>query len=401
MLEQNHRKDVMLQNRKETNMNKIDYEEVLKFYKDKRILVTGNTGFKGAWLTYILLHAGATVIGYSLKPPTEENLFTIAGLINRRDFTQIYADVRNLNEMKKVFGVFQPEIVFHLAAQPIVREGYKDPVNTYSINVMGTVNVLECIRNTRDEKGALIVRSFLNVTTDKVYRNNEWEWGYRETDFLDGLDPYSNSKSCAELVTHSYKDSFFADGKIGISTARAGNVIGGGDFSKDRIIPDCVRALQSNGIINVRNPYSTRPYEHVLEPLFAYMLVAKAQYEDEKYAGYYNVGPNDINCVTTGDLVTLFCKQWNKNNSTTFVSWKSITEKNAPHEANFLKLDCSKIKAVFGWQPQWNIDKAVEETVKFVKVWKSRGNIQEEMNREIREFIVAESSEKYQRIISA
>lgn len=369
------------------DMNKINYGEVLKFYKGKKVLITGNTGFKGSWLTHILLNAGALVTGYSLKPSTEPNLFTIAELEGRKGLDQIYANVRDLATMKKVFLKADPEIVFHLAAQPIVRESFKDPAGTYFTNVMGTVNVCECIRTLKKGSDSQFIRSFLNVTTDKVYRNNEWEWGYRETDILDGLDPYSNSKSCSELVAHSYKESFFADGTVRVSTARAGNVIGGGDFSSDRIIPDCVRAIQSDGIINIRNPYSTRPYEHVLEPLFAYMLISEAQYKEVKYADCYNVGPDDTDCVTTGDLVTLFCKQWNKDNPAICASWKSAEELKAPKEANFLKLDCSKLKATFGWQPRWHIGRAVEETVKFTKVWQSGGDIQAEMDREINEFI--------------
>ncbi len=250
-----------------------------------------------------------------------------------------------------------PEIVFHLAAQPIVRTSYEDPVYTYETNVMGTVNILECVRKSNT------VKSFLNVTTDKVYKNNEWEWGYREDEYLDGYDPYSNSKSCSELVTHSYKNSFFSskDSKVRISTARAGNVIGGGDFAKDRIVPDCIRAVQNSQKIGVRNPYSIRPFQHVLEPLFAYLMIAKCQYEDENYAGYYNVGPNEEDCITTGELVTLFCKHWGED-----ANWENQFV-GGPHEANFLKLDCSKIKRTFGWRPTWNVEKAIEKTVEFEK----------------------------------
>lgn len=391
----------------------INYREVLGFYKGKKVLITGNTGFKGSWLTHILLSAGAEVTGYALNPPTEPNLFTIARLGDRKRFLQIYADVRDLQKLQEAFKISTPEIVFHLAAQPIVRDSYKDPAATYSANVMGTVNICEAIRTTVDSLGKPIVRSFLNVTTDKVYRNNEWEWGYRETDFLDGLDPYSNSKSCSELVTHSYRDSFFqtmvgSDGEpvVRVSTARAGNVIGGGDFSTDRIIPDCVRALTSarlagenEGGILVRNPYSTRPYEHILEPLFAYMMIAKKQYEDIAYASCYNVGPDDVDCISTGDLVTLFADSWNKTcgesrNSlkNPKCSWFHKVEKNAPHEANFLKLDCSKIKAIFGWKPTWHIDKGIKNVIAWMKVWMEGGDVVAEMDREVNAFI--EDSEK-------
>lgn len=372
-------------------MKQLDYQEILKFYEGKRVLITGNTGFKGSWLTHILLNAGAIVAGYSLRPPTEPSLFTISGLEGREGLKQVYADVRDLDEMKRAFQMFQPEIVFHLAAQPIVRDSFKDPVHTYSTNVMGTVNVCEAIRMTMNEAGAPCVRSFLNVTTDKVYKNTEWCWGYREIDELDGLDPYSNSKSCSELVTHSYQNSFFMNTDIRVSTARAGNVIGGGDFSNDRIIPDCVRSIMQaedgKAQVNVRNPYSTRPYEHVLEPLFAYMLIAKKQHEDERFAGYYNVGPEDADCVTTGDLVNLFCRKWNENQPLVCVSWENVAEKDALHEAGFLKLDCSKLKAIFGWQPRWHIEDAVAQTINWTKAWLNGGDIKEEMDREIEEFI--------------
>lgn len=348
--------------------------ECLNFYKGKKVLVTGHTGFKGTWLSRILVNAGAIVTGYSLEPPTNPNLFSIAGLDEK--MVSIIGDIRDFELLKKTFENTQPEIVFHLAAQPIVRDSYKDPRYTYETNVMGTVNIMECVRLFP------CVKSVLNVTTDKVYHNNEWCWGYREDEPLDGYDPYSNSKSCSELVTHSYKNSFFSeDNKPAISTARAGNVIGGGDFANDRIIPDCVRAMAAGRAIGVRNPYSTRPYQHVLEPLAVYLTIAKKQYEDPNYQGYYNVGPDECDCVTTGDLVDLFCKYWGKD-----ASWNNQSEANAPHEANFLKLDCSKLKSTFGWKPRWHIDECMEKTCQFSKVWLEQGNIPEEMDREIEEF---------------
>lgn len=274
----------------------------ITFYKNKKVFVTGHTGFKGTWLCQMLVNAGAVVTGYSLEAPTVPNLFSMAGLDGK--MTSVIGDIRNFDNLKSLFDTAQPEIVLHLAAQPIVRDSYKDPRYTYETNVMGTVNILECVRQ------STCVKSFLNVTTDKVYHNNEWEWGYRENEPLDGFDPYSNSKSCSELVTHSYKNSFFADGAVVISTARAGNVIGGGDFANDRIIPDCVRAVERGENIIVRNPHSTRPYQHVLEPLCAYLMIAQKQYEDRSFAGWYNVGPDDCDCLTTGALVTLFCEKW-------------------------------------------------------------------------------------------
>lgn len=350
---------------------------MLEFYKNKKVLVTGHTGFKGTWLCRILLNAGADVVGYSLNPPTNPNLFSIAGLEGKID--SIIGDIRDYDYLHRVFEETQPEIIFHLAAQPIVRDSYNNPKYTYETNVMGTVNVMECVRQFS------CVKSVINVTTDKVYQNNEWCWGYREDEPLDGYDPYSNSKSCSELVTHSYKNSFFDERDIAVSTARAGNVIGGGDFAKDRIIPDCVRGMERGEIIKVRNPYSTRPYQHVLEPLSVYLMIAAKQYEDRTFQGYYNVGPDDCDCVTTGKIVDLFCKYWGEG-----AMWEKQTEVNAPHEARFLKLDCSKIKSAFGWQPRWHIEKCIEKVCQFSKVWLDGGDIPAEMDKEIKDFYEVE-----------
>lgn len=345
----------------------------LSFYKGKRVLVTGHTGFKGAWMCRVLVDAGAILTGYSLEAPTQPNLFALAGVED--NMTSIIGDVRDLAHLTEVFDQAQPELVLHLAAQPIVRTSYEQPVYTYETNVMGTVNILECVRTHP------CVKSFLNVTTDKVYENKEWAWGYRENEPLDGYDPYSNSKSCSELVTHSYKSSFFQDGRTAISTARAGNVIGGGDFARDRIIPDCVRAAADKQPIIVRNPYSTRPYQHVLEPVMAYLMIAQKQYEDPSFAGWYNVGPDDCDCVTTGELTTLFCQAWGGG-----MTWENRSETNAPHEANFLKLDCSKIKTTFGWKPRWHMQEAIQKTVEWSKVWMDGGDVPAVMRKQIREF---------------
>lgn len=360
----------------------MEINNVLEFYKGKKVLVTGHTGFKGTWLCKILVNSGAIVTGYSLEAPTNPNLFSISKV--EGNMNSVIGDIRDLDLMKKTFAEAQPEIVLHLAAQPIVRDSYKNPVYTYETNVMGTVNVCECIRCTPS------VKSFLNVTTDKVYRNNEWEWGYRETDFLDGYDPYSNSKSCSELVTHSYASSFLNELGIAVSTARAGNVIGGGDFANDRIVPDCIRAMEKSEDIVVRNPYSTRPYQHVLEPLFMYLTIAAKQYENKSFAGNYNVGPDDCDCVTTGKLVGLFCDIWNENvdNTKSFAEAKWISKYDGgPHEANFLKLDCSKVKNVFGWKPTWHIDEAIRKSIEWTHVYMTNGDIPAEMDREIEEFI--------------
>lgn len=345
----------------------------LSFYKGKRVFVTGHTGFKGSWLCKILANAGAIVTGYSLNPPTSPSLFEIANI--EQDIHSVIGDIRDYKTLKAAFDEAQPEIVLHLAAQPIVRDSYKDPAYTYETNVMGTVNILECVRTNN------CVKSFLNVTTDKVYLNKEWAWGYRENEELDGYDLYSNSKSCSELVTHSYKSSFFGDNRVAISTARAGNVIGGGDFANDRIIPDCIRAAIKHEDIVVRNPFSTRPYQHVLEPLYAYLMIAAMQYQDIKYAGYYNVGPDDVDCFQTGALVDLFVSKWGEG-----MKWVNRYD-GGPHEANFLKLDCSKLKTTFGWKPNWNLDTAIEMVVEWSKCWVEDGDVRACMNRQILEFV--------------
>ena len=353
---------------------------MLEFYKGKRILITGHTGFKGSWLCRILIGAGAEITGYSLEPPTDPNLFEVADV--KKHIHHVIGDIRDREHLMEVFEVSKPEIVFHLAAQPIVLDSYKNPVYTYETNVMGTVNICECVRLNA------CVKSFLNVTTDKVYKNNEWEWGYRENEPLDGYDPYSNSKSCSELVTHSYINSFYKDMDVAVSTARAGNVIGGGDFANNRIIPDCVRAVEKKQDIIVRNPYSTRPYQHVLEPLKVYLMIAKAQYEDNEVAGFYNVGPDDRDCITTGQLVDIFVDKWNQiaNANSKPIKWINKSEVNSPHEANFLKLDCSKIKKVFGWKPRWSVEQAIEKTVEWSKVYLENGNVVDCMNTQIEEF---------------
>ncbi len=345
----------------------------LSFYKGKKVLLTGHTGFKGSWMSVMLVNAGADVVGYSSCSKTETRLFDICGIKNQ--ITHIKGDVRDLEHLLSVFNEYKPEIVIHMAAQPIVRDSYRDPVGTYSTNVMGTVNICEAVRQTES------VKSFLNVTTDKVYENKEWEWGYRENEPLDGYDPYSNSKSCSELVTHSYKNSFFDDGRVAISTARSGNVIGGGDFANNRIIPDCIRAAMKQEDIIVRRPHSTRPYQHVLEPVYAYLLIAAKQYEDQKYASWYNVGPDDKDCFQTGALVDLFVKHWGEG-----IKWVEQYD-GGPHEAKFLKLDCSKLKTTLGWQPHWNLEIAVEKVVEWTKAWQAGDDVRNVMDKQIKEFL--------------
>ena len=313
--------------------------EMLDFYKGKRVFITGHTGFKGSWLCTMLLLAGAEVTGYAL-PPAEPGLFQIIGLEHR--MRSVQGDIRDLDFLWRTFEAAKPELVFHLAAQPIVRESYRDPVGTYSTNVMGTVHILECIRRSD------CVRSFLNVTTDKVYENHQWPWGYRETDVLNGFDPYSNSKSCSELVTDSYKNSFFLDGRVAISTARAGNVIGGGDFSADRII-------------------------------------AQRQWENQSLSGSYNVGPDSSGCVTAQELADMFCRSWGAP-----ARWEAIGEK-GPHEDAILKLDCSKIQAALGWYPRWSVEQAIAETVSWTKAWLNGQDTTVSLEQQIKKYVAKES----------
>ena len=327
----------------------------IDFYKGKKVLITGNTGFKGSWMCEILHKAGAKVYGYALKPDEQLSLYHIAELEHKIEFVE--GDIRNLDLLLSTLHRIQPEIIIHMAAQPLVRESYESPVYTFDVNVMGTVNVLECIRKTDS------VKSFVNVTTDKVYANKEWVWGYRENEELNGFDPYSNSKSCSELVTSSYKRSFFHDGRVAITTARAGNVIGGGDFAKNRIIPDCIRAAEANTTIVVRNPYSMRPFQHVLEPVIAYLLIAKEQYENMEYADSYNIGPRESDCLMTGELTSCFCRSWKKITGKE-ISWISQHD-GGPHEANILRLDCTKFMQKFHWIPIWNVQNAVEKVVEW------------------------------------
>ena len=400
----------------------MDAQRILSFYRGKKVFITGHTGFKGTWLCQLLVQAGAEVTGYALEPPTEPSLFALTEMEKR--VRSVRGDVRDGQALLAAMQAARPDVVLHLAAQPIVRESYRSPVLTYETNVMGTVHLLEAVRRCES------VRSVLNVTTDKVYENREWVWGYRESDPLDGFDPYSNSKSCSELVTHSYRQSFFTgtDGAplVPVSTARAGNVIGGGDFAADRIIPDCVRALERGEVIAVRSPYSTRPYQHVLEPLYCYLMIAAAQAGgfapeergDDKvsagglagsghsagktpesgfsvksadagapvrspreYVGAYNVGPDDCDCVTTGALVDLFCRCYGEG-----ARWESRAEQNAPHEAGFLKLDCSKLKQTFGWRPRWHIAECMEKVCEWSRAYLHGENVQAVMERQIAEF---------------
>ncbi|MBE7086954.1 MAG: CDP-glucose 4,6-dehydratase [Clostridiales bacterium] len=343
------------------------------FYKGKKVLVTGHTGFKGSWLVKILNEFGAEVCGYSLSPSTTPSLYEI---INGDTLCKsVIGDISDYDKLKKVFDDFKPQIVLHLAAQPLVLEGYAKPVYTYQTNVMGTVNLLECVRFTDS------VKSVVNVTTDKVYKNVEKNEGYREDEYLCGYDPYSNSKSCSDILTFSYKKSYLESKGISVSVVRAGNVIGGGDFSANRIIPDCVKAAAENRKILVRNPYSVRPYQHVLEPLFTYLYIAMKQYEDMQFSGCFNVGPDVTDCVRTGELVKTFCRLWADS-----INYEIKEIENAPHEAGLLMLDNSKIKRVFSIYPVWNVETAIAKTIDWSKSYFKNGTVNEVMQEQIATF---------------
>lgn len=331
------------------------------FWQGKKVFVTGHTGFKGTWLTRWLSMLGADVIGYSLAPTADLSMFNV---LKNDDIKSVIGDIRDYEMLRTVLMETNPDIIFHLAAQPLVRQSYKDPRATYEVNVMGTVNLLECMRHVESLRSAVI------VTTDKVYQNKEWCWGYRESDELGGRDPYSCSKSCVEMVVESFCKSFFDSNNI-IRTARAGNVIGGGDWSDDRLIPDCIRASSSGNKIIIRNPESVRPWQHVLEPLYGYMILAERIYEGSEISPCYNFGPDDRACVTTEALVKIFCDNWRG------ASYLKNEDANTFHESGILKLDCSKAKSELGWIPVWDIKTAVGKTVQWYEAYYSG----EDMNK--------------------
>lgn len=352
----------------------------LATFSGRSIFITGHTGFKGAWLCQILKQAGAVVTGYALTPETDGVFECVSG---ENGMTSVIGDVRNYTKLYETFERSKPEIVFHLAAQPLVLESYARPEYTFETNIMGTVNLLECVRQSDSVKSVVI------ITTDKVYRNNEQEQGYREFDVLGGRDPYSASKSCVELISEAYSSSFLFSKKIPLTTVRAGNVIGGGDISINRIIPDCVRAAVSGKPIIVRNQYSVRPYQHVLETLFAYLLIAKHQYDDYSVSGNYNIGPDKNDCVTTGELATMFCNCWGGG-----LSWENVPSPNPLKESGLLRLDCSKIQSVLGWHPMWDIKTAVEKTVEWEKARHSGEDLNAITDRQINAYLEDFSSDR-------
>lgn len=328
------------------------------FWRGKRVFLTGHTGFKGGWLSLWLQSMGAEVHGYALKPPTETNLFTVAEVVHGMA-SSVIADIRDADKLRESMLAAKPEIVFHLAAQPLVRYSYSRPAETYEVNVMGTVNLLEAVRATQG------VRAVVNVTTDKCYENREWVWGYRENEAMGGFDPYSSSKGCAELVTSAYRQSFLEPAGIALASARAGNVIGGGDWAEDRLIPDFLRAMDAGEVLKIRSPQSTRPWQHVLEPLSGYLMLGERLYtEGMSFAEAWNFGPKDEDARPVGWIVERMAEMRKD------VMWE-CDEALQPHEANYLKLDSSKANSQLNWQPRWRLKTALQKTLEWHEAWRN------------------------------
>lgn len=356
------------------------FQELQAYYKGKRVFVTGNTGFKGSWLCFLLNMLGAEVYGYARKASMPVSAFSILQL--EENVHSAFGDIRDYSKLEQCVREARPDVVFHLSAQALVRESYQCPRETYETNVMGTVNILEAVRQCKN------IASVLNITTDKVYENREMiTHAFLEDEKLDGYDPYSNSKSCSDLVTHSYIKSFFSEANSpAVSTARAGNVIGGGDFARDRIIPDCVRAAIDGRDIEIRNPLSVRPYQHVLESLSAYLQICMEQDKCHSLSGFYNVGPDREDCITTGRIADLFVDSWGGT-----INWINRAEKGAPHEAYFLTLDCNKIKTQLNWKPKWHAEEAVKRAVDWYKAWVAGQDMREFTRIQIEEFFGSHS----------
>jgi CDP-glucose 4,6-dehydratase len=339
-----------------------------QFWSGKRVFLTGHTGFKGGWLALWLASIGAKVTGFSLAPNTNPNLYEVAGIASCCE-ESIFGDIRNLDRLRTAMQLAKPEIVIHMAAQPLVRYSYANPVETYATNLMGTVHVLEAMRTCDSIKAAVM------VTTDKCYENEEWVWGYRENEPMGGFDPYSNSKGCAELAIASYRQSFFTEEDhakhgVAIASARAGNVIGGGDWSTDRLIPDAIRAFESGQVLMIRNPLAIRPWQHVLEPLSGYLVLSQALFEQGvAYSGAWNFGPNDADARSVQEVIQLLIDRWG-----CAVAWQQDGQP-APHEAHFLKLDCSKARQELGWTPSWSLERAIEAIVEWQAVFHKKGDI--------------------------
>ena len=350
----------------------------LSFWKGKNVLLTGHTGFKGSWLSIWLMKSGANVIGYSLDPPTKPNLFELAKVAD--GMISIKSNILDFENLKNVIKKYKPEIIIHMAAQSLVHHSYTNPHETFATNIMGTVNLFEVIRQLGN------VKVVLNITSDKCYENKEQTKGYSETDTLGGYDPYSSSKGCAELITTAFRQSFFNPNEFSkhetlIASARAGNVIGGGDWASNRLIPDIVRALFDSKDLTIRNPQATRPWQHVLEPLSAYMLlIEKLWKEGPKYAEAWNFGPDDSDIKQVSWVVEHFIKKWGEK-----VNWK-FDSKETPHETQYLKLDCSKAKTKLGWHQHWNIETAIEKTVEWYKALKEKKDMNEVTLSQVKEY---------------
>lgn len=345
-----------------------------EFWKGKKVFITGHTGFKGTWLSIWLNSMGAILAGYALAPNTKPNFFEAASVTE--EIESIIGDVRDLDKLSQAMGSFAPDIVIHMAAQPLVRLSYKNPVDTYSTNVMGTVHLLEAVRNTPS------VKAVVNVTTDKCYENKEWIWGYREDEPMGGRDPYSNSKGCSELVTAAYRSSFFnCLGSAKIGSGRAGNVIGGGDWAEDRLIPDFFKSFKNNEPVIIRNPSATRPWQHVLEPLSGYLVLAEQLYlNGDRYAEAWNFGPEENDVKSVRSIIEYLVERWGDG-----ASWIH-DESEQPHEAQLLKLDISKAKKLLGWKPKWDLFEALDSIIEWQKVWLSGQDIKAVTLKQIRQF---------------
>lgn len=350
------------------------------FWKNKKVLITGHTGFKGSWLCLWLNSLGTDITGYALEPPTDPSLFKLCRI--NEIVNSVISDIRDFSALQSAIQLAAPEIIIHMAAQPLVRESYLNPTETYMTNVMGTVNLLNSIRNCNS------VRVVINVTTDKCYENKEWFWGYRETEPLGGYDPYSSSKACSEIVTSAFRNSFFNikdydTHRVAVASARAGNVIGGGDWADDRLIPDCIRSLLENKEIHIRNPNATRPWQHVLDPLSGYMILAKKLYNfGPDYSEAWNFGPNDDDARSVEWVVKKLCSKW--GNKASYV----VDNGTHPHEANYLKLDISKVKSRLSWAPTWDINTAIEKTIEWSKAYLKNEDLRECCLKQINEFTV-------------
>ena len=375
------------------------------FYKNKRVFITGHTGFKGSWLCLLLNYLGADVYGYALEPPTNPSLYELCKI--NKFIHSATGDIRDLKKLTEALKSAQPEIVIHMAAQAIVRESYTNPIETYEINVMGTIHLLEAVRSVPS------VKALVNVTTDKCYENKEWHWGYRENDHLGGYDPYSSSKACSEIVTAAYRRSFFqkdtsiktqVSRHIGIATARAGNVIGGGDWAADRLIPDFIRSIEDKEKIIIRSPKSVRPWQHVLEPLNGYLTLAEALYKEmengewrmeneeksinnTQYADAWNFGPNDDDAKNVEWIVEYLCKSWGNGAGYELQEKNELNESNELHEAAYLKLDCSKAKSELNWHPHWSLKSALDKIIEFNKAYLNKEDLQAVCTNQIKKYL--------------